>query len=130
MAAAWAVMQHLGIDGYKQLTSGVLETADAIRAGIARIDGIKILGDGAYQLIALASDSDSSDPIDVFALDDALRVKGWVHDRQTPPDSLHSTVSNSNLGIVPNYLADLADCVDLVRGDKTEDRSTSYSNLE
>lgn len=130
MAAAWAVMQHLGIDGYKRLTASVLETADAMRAGIAEIDGIKVLGDGAYQLIAMASDPDADNPIDVFALGDALGAKGWVHDRQTPPDSLHSTVSNSNAGIVSNYLSDLADCVELVRGDNVHDRSTNYATLE
>ncbi len=130
MAAAWAVMQHLGIDGYKKLTASVLETADAIRAGIAEIDGIKVLGDGAYQLIAMASDTESGSPIDVFALGDALGAKGWVHDRQTPPDSLHSTVSNSNAGIVPQYLSDLADCVEQVRGDIIDDRSTNYATLE
>ena len=130
MAAAWAVMQHLGVDGYKNLTAGVLATADAIRAGIASIDGIKVLGDGQYQLIALASDPDSSHPIDVFALGDALGKRGWVHDRQTPPDSLHSTVSNSNDGIVDDYLADLVQCVAEVRGESTGDRSTNYANLE
>lgn len=130
MAAAWAVMQHLGVDGYKKLTAGVLATADAIRAGIASIDGIKVLGDGQYQLIAMASDPDSNDPIDVFALGDALLKRGWVHDRQTPPDSLHSTVSNSNDGIVEDYLTDLAQCVAEVRGEATDDRSTNYANLD
>jgi sphinganine-1-phosphate aldolase len=130
MAAAWAVMQHLGVDGYKNLTAGVLATADAIRAGIASIDGIKVLGDGRYHLIAMASDPHSSHPIDVFALGDALLKRGWVHDRQTPPDSLHSTVSNSNDGIVDDYLADLTQCVAEVRGESTGDRSTNYANLE
>ena len=46
MAAAWAVMQHLGIDGYVELTRQTLENADAMRAGVTEIDGIRVLGDG------------------------------------------------------------------------------------
>ncbi len=130
MAAAWAVIQHLGIEGYKALTQQTLENADQIRAGIKALDGIRVLGDGAYHLIALASDPNSDNPIDVFALGDALLERGWFHDRQGPPDTLHSTVSNSNTGVVDAYLSDLAECVDLVRGKQAGDRSTNYATLE
>ena len=130
MACAWAVMQHLGIDGYVDLTRTVLETADRIRAGIAAIEGVRVLGDGAFHLIAMAGDPDAAPPVDVFALGDALAARGWHHDRQGPPDSLHSTVSNTNTGMVDEYLADLAACVDEVRGRSTDDRRTTYSTVD
>lgn len=130
MACAWAVMQHLGIDGYVDLTRQTLESADAIRAGIAQIDGIRVLGDGRLHLIALAADPAFEPAIDVFALGDALLERGWYHDRQGPPDNLHSTVSNTNTGVVDDYLADLVECVRAVVGTKTEDRSTDYATLE
>ena len=130
MATAWAVMQHLGIDGYVELTRVVLENADALRAGIANIDGVRVLGVGRYHLIALSNDPTDPDPIDVFALGDALAAKGWFHDRQGPPDSLHSTVSNTNTGVVDEYLDALAACVAEIRGTRTDDRSTNYATLE
>jgi sphinganine-1-phosphate aldolase len=130
MAAAWAVMQHLGLDGYINLTRQTLESADRMRAGIADIDGVRVLGDGCYHLVAMASDPTVQPPVDVFAVGDALRLRGWFHDRQAPPDSLHSTVSNSNTGVMEDYLADLAACVDEVRGIRADDRSTSYAGLE
>jgi sphinganine-1-phosphate aldolase len=130
MAAAWAVMQHLGLDGYINLTRQTLETADRMREGIAAIDGVRVLGDGRYHLVAMASDPGVQPPVDVFAVGDALRLRGWFHDRQAPPDSLHSTVSNSNTGVMEAYLADLAACVDEVRGIRVDDRSTSYAGLE
>ncbi len=77
-----------------------------------------------------ASDPASSAPLDVFALGDALLARGWYHDRQGPPDSLHSTVSNSNTGVIDLYLTDLVECADEVRGTRTDDRSTSYSTVE
>ncbi len=130
MAAAWAVMQHLGIDGYVELTATVLDNADRMRAGIAEIDGIRVLGDGGYHLVAMSNEPDDDDPIDVFALGDALQRRGWFHDRQGPPDSLHSTVSNSNTGVIDDYLVALAESVAEVRGATTDDRSTNYATLE
>lgn len=130
MAAAWAVMQHLGMDGYLDLTRRTLENADRMRAGIAEIAGLRVLGDGGYHLVAMASDPDVQPEIDVFALGDALLARGWFHDRQGPPDTLHSTVSNSNTGVIDDYLADLAECVTEVRGVRTDDRATNYATLE
>ncbi len=130
MAAAWAVMQHLGVEGYRRLTEVVLDNADRIRAAIAEIDGIRVLGDGRFHLVAMASDPAARRPIDVFALGDALLERGWYHDRQGPPDSLHSTVSNTNTGAIDAYVAELAECVDLVAGRTTADRSTTYATLE
>jgi glutamate/tyrosine decarboxylase-like PLP-dependent enzyme len=130
MAAGWAVMQYLGIDGYVELTRQTLENADLMRAGIAAVDGIRVLGDGDLHLVAIAADEASDRPIDVFALGDALLARGWHHDRQGPPDSLHSTVSNSNTGVIDQYVADLAECAAEVLGRSTTDRSTSYSTVE
>lgn len=131
MAAAWAVMQHLGVDGYVELTRTVLDNADRMRAGIAAIEGVRVLGDPRYHLLAMASDPEAPGPaVDVFAVADALEARGWYHDRQGPPDSLHSTVSNSNTGVIDEYLADLAAAVDQVRGTRLDDRSTNYSSLE
>lgn len=129
MAAAWAVMQHLGIDGYVDLTKTVLDNADTMRSGITAIDGIQVLGDSRFHLVAIASEPSEPTPVDIFALGDALAAKGWYHDRQTPPDSLRSTVSNSNTGLIDDYLSDLAVCVEQVRGSSTDDRSTDYSTL-
>ena len=130
MAAAWAVMSHLGIDGYVDLAKATLDNADQMRAGIAEVEGLTVLGDGQFHLVAFAADPDDVDPIDVFALGDALQRRGWYHDRQTPPDNLHSTVSNSNTGVIGDYLEALRESVDEVRGTATDDRSTSYATLE
>ena len=134
MAAAWAVMQHLGIDGYVELTATVLDNADRMRAGIDAIDGVRVLGDGRYHLVAMSSEPDDgpggADPVDIFALGDALERRGWFHDRQGPPDSLHSTVSNSNTGVIDEYLVALAEAVEEVRGASVDDRSTNYATLE
>jgi sphinganine-1-phosphate aldolase len=130
MACAWAVMSHLGIDGYVDLTRQTLENADQVRRGIAAIDGITVLGDGAFHLVAMAADRDSDRDVDMFAVGDALLARGWYHDRQTPPDNLHSTISNTNTGVIGEYLTDLAACVDQVGTTRATDRTTTYATLE
>ena len=130
MAAAWAVIQHLGIEGYVRLTEQALLNADEMRAGIREIDGLQVLGDGAFHLVAMAADPGSAIAIDVFALADNLAAKGWYHDRQTPPDNLHSTVSNSNTGVIGEYLEALRASVAEVGTARTTDRSTQYATLE
>ncbi|HEX4902187.1 MAG TPA: aminotransferase class V-fold PLP-dependent enzyme [Acidimicrobiales bacterium] len=130
MAAAWAVMQHLGVDGYVELVRTTLDNADRMRAGIREIAGLTVLGEPTHHLLAMASDPSATDPVDVFAVGDALQRRGWFHDRQGPPDSLHSTVSNSNTGVIEEYLAALRESVDEVRGTRADDRSTSYAGLE
>ena len=130
MATAWAVMQHLGLEGYLRLTAATLRNADQMREGIAAIDGLRVLGAGTYHLVAMAADPASKRRVDIFALGDALLKRGWFHDRQTPPDSLHSTVSNGNTGVMEQYLKDLGQCVTEVAGTSAADRSTNYATLE
>jgi len=126
-ATAWAVMHHLGIDGYKRLTAIAIETQRKMVAGVRAIDGLRVLGEPEAHLVAMAS----ADPgLDVFAVGDALQRRGWFHDRQGPPDTLHSTVSAANAPVIDEYLADLRACVDEVRGSRADDRSTSYATLE
>jgi len=130
MATAWAVIQHLGVSGYVELTRQTLANADRMREGIAGIDGVRVLGDGQYHLIGMAADPASDRDVDMFALGDALLERGWFHDRQGPPDTLHSSVSNTNTGVIEQYLSDLAECVEAVAGLRAADRSTNYATLE
>lgn len=130
MAAAWAVMRHLGVDGYLELTERTLATADRMRAAIADVEGVRVLGHGDLHLVAMASDPAATSPLDVFAVGEGLAARGWHHDRQGPPDALHSTVSNGNATSIGAWEADLRGVATEVRGRQAADRSTSYATLE
>jgi len=125
MAAAWAVMRHLGVDGYIELTRRTLDTADRMRTAIAAIDGIRVLGAGTLHCVAMAADGPD---VDVFAVGDLLRERGWYLDRQAPPDSLHATISQGNAATIDEYLADLATAV--AAHTRTIDRAATYGTLE
>jgi hypothetical protein len=74
----------------------------------------------------------AADPeaLDVFAVGDELAARGWYLDRQTPPDSLHATVSAVHDASVDELVADLGEAVARVGGGRTDDRSTTYATLE
>jgi glutamate/tyrosine decarboxylase-like PLP-dependent enzyme len=130
MAAAWAVLHHLGIEGYQRLTRTTIETARRMEAGVRAVPGLTVLGAPEAHLLAIAADPEAEPPVDVFAVGDALLRHGWFHDRQKPPDTLHATVSAGNAPVIEEYLADLATCVDEVEGQRLADRSTDYATLE
>jgi glutamate/tyrosine decarboxylase-like PLP-dependent enzyme len=126
MATAWAVMQFLGIEGYRRLTAQTIDATRRLVAGVRAVEGLQILGEPEAHLFAL-----SSATLDVFALGDALQNRGgWHLDRQKPPDSLHATVSAGNVPVVNDFLHDLHACVDEVGGTRVTDRSTNYASLE
>jgi glutamate/tyrosine decarboxylase-like PLP-dependent enzyme len=125
MATAWAVMHHLGLEGYRDLTRTTIETRQKMVDGIRAIPGLRVLGEPEAQLVAMAGDG-----VDVFAVGDALLAKGWHLDRQGPPDTLHATVCVANAPVMDDYLRDLREVVDEIGVTRADDRSTNYATLE
>lgn len=116
MAAAWAVMQHLGEDGYLELTRkarvATLELADGIRT----IPELILRAEPETTLVSFGS----RDGTDIYAVADELWKLGWYLDRQGPPASLHCTVNAVHHGLIPEFLHDLRAAVARVgsmRGD-------------
>ncbi len=126
MATAWATLHHLGIDGYERLTAATIAAHQRLVEGIRAIDGVAVVGEPEAHLVAMSAAPGSG--VDIFAVGDLLQQRGWFHDRQGPPESLHSTVSAGNAPVIEDYLTDLADCVKTAT--RTDDRSTSYATLE
>ncbi|WP_334141127.1 pyridoxal phosphate-dependent decarboxylase family protein [Rhabdothermincola sp.] len=130
IALAWATLQHLGMEGYLRLTKIAIDAARRMVEGIRAIEGLTVLGEPEAHLVAIAAEPARPEPLDVFAVGDALLARGWFHDRQTPPDSLHATVSAGNAPVIDDYLRDLAACVAEVAGTRSDDRATTYATLE
>lgn len=110
IAAAWAILNFLGEEGYLELNRQVMETAKHLQAGIRAIPGLKILSNPEMSVFALASDS-----LDVYQIADELSLRGWHLDRQHFPASLHMTVNFVHTEAADEFLRDLAACADSVR---------------
>jgi len=132
MAAAWAVVRHLGRDGYCRLVRATLEAADRIRAGVRAIDGLSVPGDPRHHLLSITADPAADVPVSIPALGEALAARHWHLDRQGPPDGLHLTVSAGNVPTVNEWLADLSDAVVEARERDNIDPAGggSYATLE
>lgn len=126
IAAAWAALHALGEDGYRELAAAAAGAADRLRAGIAAIPGLAVLGAPDATIVAYTATSSESRAfgargsavgLDVYAIADRLEARGWTVDRQHRPASIHLTVTANHAPIVDTYLADLAAAVDDVRRD-------------
>jgi glutamate/tyrosine decarboxylase-like PLP-dependent enzyme len=112
IAAAWAALHALGDAGYLELARAAIDAADRLRAGIAGIRGLAVLGPGDATIVAFGAVG-----LDLYAIADRLEARGWTVDRQHRPASIHLTVTANHAAVVDDYLADLASAVDDVRRD-------------
>ncbi len=131
IAAGWAVLQHLGEDGYLGLADGAFRAATAIKAAIVATPGLALRGAPDATVFAFGGDPEDG-RIDSFALGDTLAERGgWFFDRQNHPDSLHATVQAGHRDVVDDLCADLAGAAGdlLASGHRAQDRSTTYGTV-
>jgi glutamate/tyrosine decarboxylase-like PLP-dependent enzyme len=102
IAAAWAVMNYLGEDGYTRLARTVMETARELMDGVNAVPGLQVMGAPHASVFSFTSDS-----VDIYAVGDAMDARGWHLDRQQMPPKLHLVVTLAHQGIAPQFLADL-----------------------
>ena len=88
------------------------DAADALRAGIAAIAGLQLVGRGDATIVAYGA---REKKLDLFAIADRLEARGWTVDRQHRPASIHLTVTANHAAIVDDYLRDLRAAVADVR---------------
>lgn len=110
IAAAWAIMNSLGEEGYLALADTVMKTTRTLRRGIEAIDGIHVLGDPAMSVLAMGSER-----LNIYEVGDELTLRGWHLDRQQFPPSLHLTVTHAHAQSADQFLADLAQAVAAVK---------------
>lgn len=107
IAAAWAVMNFLGKDGYMKLAKDVMDAAMKVRKAVEAIDGIEILGNPHLCVMAIGSTGN----IPIYGVGDELSLKGWHIDRQQNPESLHLTISHGNVKAMDEFVRDLQEAV-------------------
>lgn len=105
IAAAWAVMNHLGDNGYETLTQRALNATTRLAEHLRQHPSLQLRAEPDALLLSFGA----KDPqhLNVFAIADLLWTKGWYVDRQTPPDSLHCTVNAVHDQVIESFLSDL-----------------------
>ena len=112
IAAAWAILNYLGEEGYLEITDTVMKAVKKMQAGINAIEGIKVLSDPEMSVFAIASDDPA---IDIYEVADELHEYGWHLDRQHFPMCLHVTANYVHAAVADDFIADLAKSVADVR---------------
>jgi sphinganine-1-phosphate aldolase len=102
IAASWAVMNYLGVEGYVRLAEVIRETTEVINEGITKIPGLHVWGKPAMSVLAIGSDER-----DITAVGDGMDDRGWHLDRQTNPPALHMMVTPNHAKVADQFVADL-----------------------
>jgi sphinganine-1-phosphate aldolase len=102
-AAMWAAMVAMGEEGYLSAARAIMDTSDKIRAGIATIPEIRIMGKSTF-LISM-----TSDVVDPYFVNDYLHAKGWRMNGCQNPLGFHFciTLPQTQPGVAEQFVKDL-----------------------
>jgi len=136
IAAAWAVMNYLGEEGYLDLARRAMDATGKFVRGIKETPGLRLLGKPVMSCIAFGADAaavagPNGEGLDLYVLGDRMQARGWRLDRQQNPPSLHLTVSPAHDEIADTFVKDLRECTkDVVdSGAQAEGAAAMYGML-
>ena len=132
MAAAWAVLNYLGDEGYLEMVREVMAATQKVIDGINRIDGVRILGKPDMCMFALASDSEN---INVYRLADEMKLKGWFLQpqfaRENSPANLHISLNRSTVPQAEAFLKIFEETIAEMKQQKIDDDTRNlYAELD
>ena len=140
LAAAWAIVQHLGVEELGRLAARALAATDELTAAVDEIEGLRVVGHPSGPLFAVTAD-DALDPgrrVDPHRWADAARAYGWVLQPQPGyvqpdgtrlPATTHLTVTPVTASVLPELSDALRRAADDVRGVPTADAGAMLSAL-
>jgi glutamate/tyrosine decarboxylase-like PLP-dependent enzyme len=114
IAAAWAVMNYLGVDGYREKARMVCEARERIARAVEAIPELAVIAPSKLGLIAYGMADGCSD-FGIFDVWARLKARGWFTGVVTQPPGIHLMLSPAHLGVVGEYIADLEAVVQEVR---------------
>jgi len=116
MAAAWAVLNYMGDDGYKEIVQEVMAATELMIAGVSGIDGLRVLGKPDMCMFALAS---TTEKINVYHLAEEMKKSGWYLQpqfaRENSPANLHISLNRSTVPRAKAFLKDFEKTVENVK---------------
>ncbi len=125
IAAAWAVMNFLGRDGYVELVEDAMGAAGTIADHVASRDDLAVVSDPDMCLLAI----ESTDDVSAWTVQRELSDGGWEVERQQRPESMHLSAMAQHAPVVDEFLADLDDAVATARRADTEEADAPLYGL-
>ena len=99
IAAAWAVLNYLGREGYEDRARDILEARDMLIAGLTSM-GLKIFGEPRTSIVGFGWDDG-----DILAVGEGLYEHGWFSSRLQSPDGIQVMISPAHKKTMPEYIS-------------------------
>ncbi len=119
IAAAWAVVNFLGVEGYRAKQLAVTQAREKIEAGVKRL-GFRVLGRPQLGIVSFAHDEAVA--LSLYA---KMHHRGWFTAALLEPKALHLMLSPKHIEVADQYLADLEACLRETTGG--EQRAPNYA---
>lgn len=103
VAAAWAVLHHLGEDGYLLLTQHLMDGKRIYAERLAALQGVEVIEPGFVNINFRHA------VVPVGAIVAGMAERGWVHFTCREPELVSLYLDASAVDVVDDYLADLAE---------------------
>lgn len=121
ISAAWAVMNYLGVAGYRQKHKLVTDARAAVETGVRAL-GFEVLGKPQLGIVSFTHKS-----ADVFTIYRNMYRKGWFASLTTEPPALHLMLSPFHHEVTELYLEDLAQSLSEAGSETSEGFEARYS---
>ncbi|KAL7420128.1 Dihydrosphingosine phosphate lyase [Cryptotrichosporon argae] len=120
IAGAWAVLNHIGIDGYTESCRTIVSAARHFATTLpARYPQLCILGDPRLSVVAFTAAANNA--LNVYALGDALSKMGWHLNALSQPAGLHMAFTRLSAKSVDKLLDDIGAALKTLTSDPPTD---------
>lgn len=111
LAATWAGMVATGRDGYLRYARKIFDTSYAMQDAVRSHPDLRLIGEPSF-LFAFTSDD-----LDIYHVNDALRANGWRMNGLQYPNAIHMAVTRpqTQSGVVEAWATDLDAAVQYAR---------------
>ena len=123
-AAAWAILNALGEDGFVSQARAILETKEALVEGIAAIEGLVPWRNDLPLLVVTGRD------LDITHVVGGMQRKGWVFFGNEQPPSMHLTIDPLPKEVIDSLLFDLRSVVAAIRSGHSMSGELQYGRAK
>ncbi len=109
VAASWAVLNHLGEAGYRDIAHRLSAMTDAYVAGIEAL-GLRMIARPDFSIINYTAED-----VDIFQVAEAMAADGWLPGLTRRPKGMHAMMSLLHEASRGDFLADLGKALKKVR---------------
>jgi len=130
LAAAWAVINYLGFEGYLKMAEKMLYAKRRLIDGLTEL-GLELIGKPEGPVLAFTSDE-----INLFRVSSIMAEKGWYVQSQPGskhlafPRSIHFSVNPGHADVVDEFIEDMRDAVSRAGSDYPDISSFDFSKFK